>query len=455
MSRMSSLVATTLDPAKLPTHWPDPQSIARQEKIDLHGKYSYNGMRLKLRELLSAHRHEVDTVVGTIITINLIIVLVQLQWSSLVLAHKLGLREDDGNWGSAQSFFQKLDYAFLSIYLVELTLRIWALGKSYFHSWMNVFDAAVVMINVVEIATLHFKEPISSGVDTGLGRLLRLVRLFRVLKFMRALRFGLEFQGLRIMLRTLRRSMVSLFWSIVLIFGIIIACAALLAQLTAGYVQDDSKDETSREAVYHFFGSPSRASYTMFESTFTTIWVNRARLLMEDVHGAFAIFWIPFVLLTNFAVVRVAAALFVKETLRVASEDEENVAMSRLKSKAKLARQLHQLFAQGDTDGSGTITVDEFNTMLYNPRVGAMFQDLDLEVLDVATLFMVMSEDDGSLDYEEFLRGVLKVKNTAKFVDVIQILHEQIKTRNHMEYILKSLDHIRQELGLHVPAPTP
>merc|ERR1711871_1078615 len=145
---------------------------------------------------------------------------------------------------------------------------------------------------------------------------------------------------------------------------------------------------------------------------------------------------------------RVISALFLKQTLAVANVDAERVMMQKMKEKERFANVIREIFISADTSGDGAINAEEFKRMVVDPVVGQCFEKLGLEVYEVVTLFHLLADDDGIADYEEFLEGALKMKNSARTIDVIQILHEHMKLGKQLNFIIARLDHISQDVGL-------
>merc|ERR1719235_162721 len=57
------------------------------------------------------------------------------------------------------------------------------------------------------------------------------------------------------------------------------------------------------------------------------------------------------------------------------------------------------IFSEADTSGDGSIDAQEFVEMLAKPSVGAIFKELELEVEEVVTLFIIVADEDGEADY--------------------------------------------------------
>merc|ERR1719482_727771 len=98
--------------------------------------------------------------------------------------------------------------------------------------------------------------------------------------------------------------------------------------------------------------------WTMFEATFTTSWTQPARNVIEDVSAGFGIFWIIYIVVVNFAVMRVTAALFLKQTLAVAAADAEKMVMAKMKEREKYAEAIRAIFVEADTSGDGVISAE-------------------------------------------------------------------------------------------------
>jgi len=254
-------------------------------------------------------------------------------------------------------------------------------------------------------------------------------------RFLRVGRIAHAFPELRILARALASSLSSLVSAFILLFGVIVAGSMLVFQILVGYMEDESNPIDQREWVHSNFGSMTLSLLAMWEVTFTGSWGKYTKPLICDINGFLAIFWVLYIVGINFAVMRLISALFLKQTLAIASSDAEKMTMSQLQHKQKFAQKIREVFLEADTSGDGKISADEFQKMVFDPHVGKCFESLELEVAEVATLFQLLSTDDGETDYEEFLEGALKLKNSAKTIDVIQILHAHQTSQKQIELV--------------------
>jgi len=155
--------------------------------------------------------------------------------------------------------------------------------------------------------------------------------------------------------------------------------------------------------------------------------------------------------MVTFAVVNVISAIFLKQTLAAAAGDSEVAVMERLAKKEKDVARLREIFREGDKDGSGSVDWQEFQTMIQNPRVRAWLGILELDITDMATVFNLLDDGDGHVQFDEFISGVMKCRGAARGVEVVNLLSEY-------RQILQQLDEMKHNLQdlLHggVPAQT-
>jgi len=202
----------------------------------------------------------------------------------------------------------------------------------------------------------------------------------------------------------------------------------LMTVCVSGFIENSDHDYELRVWTLEKFGSPFAAGWTLFEATFTGSWVKDSQRLIHEVSYAWVFFWIFYVVTVNFAITRVIAAMFLKQTMAIAAADADQVAMDAMKQKTQFAEKLKNIFKTADTTGDGMINAEEFLEMISNPEVMESFHKMELELEEVGVLFKIIAGDDGEADYEEFLAGALKMKSSVRSIDTIQLIHSQGKT---------------------------
>merc|ERR550525_829920 len=122
--------------------------------------------------------------------------------------------------------------------------------------------------------------------------------------------------------------------------------------------------------------------------------------------------------------------------------------MEKLKEKEQFAKKIHTFFSKADLNGDGYISAHEFIAVLKEPMVLTWLQLLELEVYEVTALFNILDDNaDGTVSYDEFLAGAMRLKGNARAVDLISIMHEQRKVLNSVGQLSDTLDSIMGPLG--------
>merc|ERR1712076_239502 len=109
--------------------------------------------------------------------------------------------------------------------------------------------------------------------------------------------------------------------------------------------------------------------------------------MMEDVSWYYCFFWVLYIVMVNFAMMRVIAALFLKQTMMVANLDAERVAYEKMKEKDHFAAKLREIFSMADASGDGVISKHEFADMIADSAIVHLFESMELEVYEVTMLF--------------------------------------------------------------------
>lgn len=204
----------------------------------------------------------------------------------------LGLETSEKLMNTAGWLIVALDTACLTIFVAELLAKIYARGLRFFRNAWNVFDFVVVGIALV---------PATGGLSVL--RALRILRLLRVVSVAPTLRRVVE--GFISALP----GMASVFLLMAVIFYI---AAVIATKLFAATFPE-------------WFGSLGASLYTLFQVMTLESWsMGIVRPVME-VHPEAWIFFVPFILITTFAVVNLVVGLIVN-SMQDAHAEETNAA---------------------------------------------------------------------------------------------------------------------------------
>ncbi|MFP4449554.1 MAG: ion transporter [Rhodosalinus sp.] len=209
----------------------------------------------------------------------------------VVNAVVLGLETSDTAMAAAGPLLIAIDRACLAIFTIEIALKLVAHGGRFFRSGWNVFDFVIVGIALV---------PASEGLSVL--RALRILRVLRVISVAPRLRRVVE--GF---VRAIP-GMGSVFLLMTLVFYI----GAVMATKLFG------------DAFPQWFGSLGDSAYSLFQIMTLESWsMGIVRPVMEVYPYAWA-FFVPFILVTTFAVVNLLVGLIVN-SMQDAHHEEEGL----------------------------------------------------------------------------------------------------------------------------------
>merc|ERR1712060_474993 len=113
-------------------------------------------------------------------------------------------------------------------------------------------------------------------------------------------------------------------------------------------------------------------------------------------------------------------------TMARSMNDRGLVVQNEIIQKRDFLRVMRKVFRELDGDFDGSITVEEMQSKMMNPEIGAYFTQLGVDPDQVGKLFFLLDRDkSGTLDQEEFMFGCLKFQGDAKSLDVA-VLHQQV-----------------------------
>lgn len=378
-----------------------------------------------------------DIVSGMLVLLNCVCMACELEYSG-IRAHASLMNQPSPHSQALSASFTNAEHAFVGIFTVELILRMLAYGTKWF-TRSNCLDFFVVFMSILEnyaFASMGLHFPNVSA--------LRLLRLTKLVKAVRIMRVMQAFRPLRVLVLTIGSSVGALGWSMILLTLLQFMTSIGMTQLMQDFVRDESQNREVREQVYSYFGRWTNSMLTMFEITVAPGgWAKVGRLIILQVNEWYALFFMVYVWVVTFAIIRVISAIFLSQTMAIAARDHDFTCHERIMKHDRDVLRLKAIFEEGDRDTGGSLSRREFEQVLKDSRVQAWLAQLELEVNEVRGLFLLLDDGDGNLSFEEFMSGIMRLRGGAKNVDLITLLYENKKI--HMELI-----EIRDALGLPV-----
>jgi len=201
----------------------------------------------------------------------------------------LGLETSPGIMATYGPLLMAIDIACLVLFVVEIAAKLFAQGPRFFRDGWNVFDFVVVAVSLV---------PQSEGLS-----ILRALRVFRVLRLVSAL------PQMRRVVEGLIDALPGM-GTVFLMMSLIFYVAAVIATQTFG------------ADFPEWFGTVGASGYTLFQIMTLESWsMGIVRPVMEQHPHAWA-FFLPFILVTTFAVANLVVGLIVNSMQDAVEEDE-------------------------------------------------------------------------------------------------------------------------------------
>ncbi len=196
----------------------------------------------------------------------------------VVNAITLGMETSKTLMGAAGPLILTIDRICLAIFTVEIASKLFARGPAFFRSGWSLFDFTVVAISYVP--------------DAGALSVLRALRILRVLRLVSAMP----------RLRRVIEGFLSAVPGMASVFGLM-ALIFYIASVIATKLFADSFPD--------WFGTLGRSAYSLFQIMTLESWsMGIVRPVMEVYPYAW-IFFVPFILVTTFAVVNLVVGLIV------------------------------------------------------------------------------------------------------------------------------------------------
>lgn len=156
---------------------------------------------------------------------------------------------------------------------------------------------------------------------------------------------------------------------------------------------------------------------------------------MAALHEWFSLFFLVYRCIIGFAVLNVVNAVFVQQTMKTASFDEELAFKQKERDVITYTNKVRRLFQTMDETGDGTLNFEEFSKLVTSPKLKFWMSQLELDYHDLLSLFEFLDNGDGEITLSEFIEGATRLRGQAKALDVwrletkVELLFEDILGR--------------------------
>jgi len=326
-----------------------------------------------------------------------------------------------------------VEVVFSAFFTVELLLRMVAEGKEFIfgEDWKwNLFDSVLVLQSMIDIASS------GAGMNLSFARVLRILRFARILRLIRVMRF---FQSFRLMVYSILCSMLNLLWVLMLLFFVIYFFAVFFLMAVTEQYKDANADTQLLLNLY--YGTLPEAVLTLFASICGGAdWLDVMKPI-RDLGWLFQLGFVLYIFFMTFGVMNIVIGTFVDQAWEVSQRDRDATIARELDKTKEYATNIRRFFFEADKDRSGMLSWEEFQKHLDDDRVKAYFQTLELDVSQARALFMLFDVDEShEVGIDEFICGCMRLKGTAKSIDVNMLLYENEQIMNKLSNFIHSVD---------------
>mmetsp|Transcript_80998 Transcript_80998/g.127544 ORF Transcript_80998/g.127544 Transcript_80998/m.127544 type:complete len:587 (+) Transcript_80998:113-1873(+) len=327
------------------------------------------------------------------------------------------------NDGDSPDFASISEFLFCIYFASEISARLYLNGSSDFfcgvdYLW-NLFDAFVVVVQIIEQLTLAIDSIPSLRANFSVLRLLRLLRVVRIMRLVRIFRL---FDELRQIVGSMANSVSVLLWSLLILFLVIYMFAVVFCQCIL-----DSDEGFAHVEVRTYFGSLFRTIFTMYESIVGGVnWDDVVAPLMKHISPVLGVVFSVYVGTSMFAIMNMLTGVFVDRAMQCVREDKDQV----------LARQIHNLFlpASEEQDGSREIDWQGFQDKMQTSVMQKYLAELNLNITEAEGLFDLLDADkSGSVSSREIVDGCLRLRGPARALELALLMREVVLARNDIE----------------------
>jgi Ca2+-binding EF-hand superfamily protein len=333
---------------------------------------------------------------------------------------------------------------YLSFYLIELLLKLWVWRCEFFigkNARWNLFDFLLVLTGVYDFLTEV--TSLGTGMNMTWLRVLRIVKTLKLLRVIRVMRF---FQQLRLIVSSITGSMATLGWSILMLAIMMYMFALCFLNSVTAYLNEHTREEIDSQVyddVVEFWSSVVQSMMTLFWAvTGGNDWAPLAHAIKEADAFFYCLFFF-YIAFAAFAVLNVLTGMFVDTAMKVAQQDQENVA-EELLNRPQIKEFRH--FVEQNPDVTpGFISRSFLEQQMDSLVVQNFYKVLEITEEDFKRVFaMLDSEKTGVIDLDEFIKGCCHANGGVSGLDMV-FLNNEIK---HVgKQLLMSVDYCEERFN--------
>eukprot|EP00746_Dinoflagellata_sp_MGD_P000469 gnl/MRDRNA2_/MRDRNA2_100833_c0_seq1.p1 gnl/MRDRNA2_/MRDRNA2_100833_c0~~gnl/MRDRNA2_/MRDRNA2_100833_c0_seq1.p1 ORF type:complete len:439 (+),score=70.39 gnl/MRDRNA2_/MRDRNA2_100833_c0_seq1:179-1495(+) len=339
--------------------------------------------------------------------------------SAILMGVELDMSPKEATTISDRLAWYVMEVIFGLIFMIELSFRLKVHRFEYFKTTMNIFDAFMVLLTILDTFIL---SPMEAGGSTRAVGVLRIIRMVRLVRLIRLLP---HFKELWLVVNGLANSMKTLSWTSILLM-VTLYFFGIFATMQIG--QNDELynvyyEETSGHWDHEiYFGTIPRSMLTFFQICVLDEWSENIVRHVKFNQPGMEWMFVAFIFFTSFGILNIVVGVIVENVLMMAKVSDIKIKKKREKDRMRVLNHLRDFFEQSDEDGSGTLSLEEVQVAMDNPENRKRLALMDLPIDEPTELFTLLDVDNsGEISIDEFISGCMRIKGTAKSKDILAL----------------------------------
>lgn len=241
------------------------------------------------------------------------------------------------------------------------------------------------------------------------------------------------FDELSALLDSIAVSLRSLIWVGILLTFITYALGVFITHVVTEYRVSTVLDEEVEAQLITLYGTLDRSMLVLYEVIASGVsWGMVMDPLTNNISPVLAFLFVVYTSFVFFALMNVVTSFFVDSTIRSVGESRNT----------KMAMELWSIFKDPNGEPLHGITQDVFNSYLDRKEMQQYLETLDLtaEESENVGLFEILDADgSGEVDADELVRGCLRLRGSAKQVDLATFMRVHTEDMDRVTSMLLAI----------------
>lgn len=262
------------------------------------------------------------------------------------------------------------------------------------------------------------------GQNLKVFRMIRFLKLFRVMRVLRIVRFV---QQLNNLVYLIQGSLVPFMWTFTLMMLLVYTMGLFCTQLVSAYARE--QEVQTADTLRMYYGTLGDSVLTMWQAVSGGLdWRELANPMMK-VTPLLAPLFFGYTAFIMLVMMNLVTGIFVDNARSLRERETKRSLMKKLQRIFKSARRDARQSISA-TPGKGNapqvITEESFKSQMAKPEMRQLFEKLNLEGADGASVFKLLDiTGDGQLTFEEFVLAGLRLHGPAQAIDLAKFTIRQ------------------------------